>query len=72
MIIVVGDHDRPDRESIPLSKKIPGAELILIPRTGHLVPQVRPEAVLAAIEAVAARSSAGRGPNGTLKAPAER
>jgi pimeloyl-ACP methyl ester carboxylesterase len=72
VLIVVGDHDRPDRESVPLSKKIPGAELVLIPRTGHLVPQVRPEAVITAIEAVAARSSAARGPNGTLKAPAER
>jgi pimeloyl-ACP methyl ester carboxylesterase len=51
---------------------ISGAELVLIPRTGHLVPQVRPEPVITAIEAVATRSSAARGPNGTLKAPAER
>jgi pimeloyl-ACP methyl ester carboxylesterase len=36
VVIVVGDHDRPDREAIPLSKKIRGAELVLLPRTGHL------------------------------------
>jgi pimeloyl-ACP methyl ester carboxylesterase len=72
VVIVVGDHDRPDRESIPLAKKIPGAELVLLPRTGHLVPHVRPQAVITAIDAVAARSPAARAPNDTLKSPAER
>lgn len=72
VVIVVGDHDRPDRESIPLSKKIPGAELVLIPRTGHLIPHVRPQAVITAIDGVVARSPVARGPNGALKAPAER
>ena len=70
VLIVVGDHDRPDRESVPLSKKIPGAELVLIPHTGHLVPQIRPEAVITAIEAVVARSSAAR--DGGAQAPDER
>ena len=58
VVIVVGDHDRPDRESISLSRKIPGAELVVIPRTGHLIPQVRPQAVITAIDAVAARGPA--------------
>jgi pimeloyl-ACP methyl ester carboxylesterase len=57
VVIVVGDHDRPDRESIPLSKKIAGAELVLIPRTGHLIPHVRPQAVITAIDAVARNRS---------------
>jgi pimeloyl-ACP methyl ester carboxylesterase len=72
VVIVVGDHDRPDRESIPLAKTIPGAELVLLPRTGHLVPHVRPQAVITAIDAVAARSPAARAPNHTLKSPDER
>jgi pimeloyl-ACP methyl ester carboxylesterase len=72
VVIVVGDHDRPDRESIPLSKEIPGAELVLLPRTGHLVPHVRPQAVITAIDAVAARSRGPRGPNRALKTPVER
>jgi pimeloyl-ACP methyl ester carboxylesterase len=72
VVIVVGDHDRPDREAIPLSKRIRGAELVLLPRTGHLVPHVRPQAVITAIDAVAARSPAAREPNRALKNPAER
>jgi pimeloyl-ACP methyl ester carboxylesterase len=72
VIIVVGDHDRPDRESIPLAKKMPGAELVLLPRTGHLVPQVRPQAVITAIDAAATRSPAPWEPNHALKSPAER
>jgi hypothetical protein len=32
--IVVGDHDRPDREAIPLSKNIQGAEPVLPPAPG--------------------------------------
>jgi len=72
VVIVVGDHDRPDRESIPLSTKIPGAELVLIPRTGHLIPHVRAQAVITAIDTVAARSPAPSGPNRALKAPIER
>jgi pimeloyl-ACP methyl ester carboxylesterase len=72
VIIVVGDHDRPDRKSIPLAKKIPGAELVLLPRSGHLVPHVRPQAVITAIDAVAARNPAAWEPNHALKGPAKR
>ena len=72
VVTVVGDHDRPDREAIPLSKKIPGAELVLLPRTGHLVPHVRPQAVITAIDAVAERSPGPRGPNPALSTPVER
>jgi pimeloyl-ACP methyl ester carboxylesterase len=72
VVIVVGDHDSPDRESIPLSKKIPGAELVLIPRTGHLIPHVRPQPVVTAIDTVAARSPAPGGPQDSLKSPIER
>lgn len=60
VLIVVGDHDRPERECIPLSKRISAAELMLIPRTGHLIPHVRPRAVMEAIEIVAARTAPKR------------
>jgi pimeloyl-ACP methyl ester carboxylesterase len=56
----------------PLAKKMPGAELVLLPRTGHLVPQVRPQAVITAIDAAATRSPAPWEPNHALKSPAER
>jgi pimeloyl-ACP methyl ester carboxylesterase len=72
VVIVVGDHDRPDRESIPLSRKIRGAELAIISRTGHLMPHVRPQAVVTAIDAVAARGPAADGPDRAPKAPAGR
>jgi pimeloyl-ACP methyl ester carboxylesterase len=71
VVVVVGDHDRPDRESIPLSRKS-GAELAIIPRTGHLMPHVRPQAVVTASDAVAARGPAAEGPDRAPKAPAER
>jgi len=51
--IVVGDHDSPESESIPLSKRIPGANLLLIPHTGHMIPHLRPQVVIMAIDAVA-------------------
>jgi pimeloyl-ACP methyl ester carboxylesterase len=53
--ILVGDLDTPGRESIPLSRLIPGAELVVIPRTGHMIPHLRPAAVVAAIDSVMAR-----------------
>jgi pimeloyl-ACP methyl ester carboxylesterase len=55
-IILVGDHDNPDRESVPLAKLISNAELRVVPRTGHLIPHVRPEAIIAAIDALSERS----------------
>lgn len=72
LVILVGDHDTPDRESIPLSKRIPGAELVLLPQTGHLVPHVRPQAVITAIDAVAARSPAAPGAEPRAQTPAQR
>jgi pimeloyl-ACP methyl ester carboxylesterase len=72
VVIMVGDHDTPDRESIPLSRKIPGAQLVLLPRTGHMLPHVRPQAVISAIDAVAGRSPAVRKISRELEAPAER
>lgn len=58
VLILVGDHDRLDRESIPLSHRIRVAELVVVPRAGHQIPHVRPRAVVAAINSVAATSRA--------------
>jgi pimeloyl-ACP methyl ester carboxylesterase len=53
-LILVGAHDSPERESVPLSKQIPNAQLTVLPDTGHLIPQVRPEAVIEAVKVVSA------------------
>ena len=52
-VILVGDHDAPERESIPLSRAIPGAKLAVLPGAGHQIPHTRPQAVVDAIDAVA-------------------
>jgi pimeloyl-ACP methyl ester carboxylesterase len=55
-VIVAGAQDRyvdPQRHSARLSTLIPGSELMLSPRAGHMVHHVDPRRVLQAIEAAA-------------------
>jgi pimeloyl-ACP methyl ester carboxylesterase len=54
-VIVVGDHDSPERESVPLSKQIPAAELRVLQSTGHFIPQVRATAVVESIDRISVR-----------------
>ena len=57
--IVHGTEDRlvpPDVHAIPLSKRIPGAVLTLLPGVGHMPHHADPEAVVAAIDRAAARA----------------
>ena len=52
-VIVTGDVDhlvKPEVHSFPLHKAIPHSRLVVLPGTGHMLPQTRPEAVLEAIE----------------------
>jgi len=52
VVIVTGDADRvlnPDDHAYPLHKAISHSKLIVLPETGHQLPQTRPDAVMAAI-----------------------
>jgi pimeloyl-ACP methyl ester carboxylesterase len=55
VLIIVGDHDSPERESVPLSKQIPGTELRVLQSTGHFIPQLRAPAVVESIDAISVR-----------------
>jgi pimeloyl-ACP methyl ester carboxylesterase len=50
--VLVGDSDKltPVRHSRQLAQALPGAVLDVVPRTGHMLPQERPELVTAALE----------------------
>ena len=53
VVIVTGDSDlvlKPDEHARPLHRTIPGSKLVVLPRTGHQIPQTRPESVIEAIE----------------------
>jgi pimeloyl-ACP methyl ester carboxylesterase len=53
VVIVAGDSDlllEPKSQSHRLHQTIPGSELIVLPRTGHQIPQTRPQSVINAIE----------------------
>jgi pimeloyl-ACP methyl ester carboxylesterase len=53
--IVTGSADRvvdPKEHAYPLQQTIRDSRLIVLPETGHQLPQTRPEAVIAAIDAV--------------------
>ena len=55
VVIVTGDSDRvldPEQQSFSLHKTIPHSHLIVLPDTGHQLPQTRPDAVIAAIHRV--------------------
>jgi pimeloyl-ACP methyl ester carboxylesterase len=53
VVIVAGDSDlllEPNSQSHRLHQTIPGSELVVLQRTGHQIPQTRPESVINAIE----------------------
>ena len=55
--IITGDSDQivpADENAERLYKAVPGSHLNLLPRTGHQIPFTRPDAVIAAIDQVAA------------------
>jgi pimeloyl-ACP methyl ester carboxylesterase len=58
LVVVTGDCDRlvdHERNSMRLAREVPHAELILVPRAGHGLPQARPDAVVEAVRRAAAR-----------------
>jgi len=60
VVIVTGSADRllnPEEHAYPLHKTIRNSKLVVLPETGHQLPQTRPDAVVSAIDAVWAASS---------------
>ena len=54
VVIVTGSADRlldPNEHAYPLQKAIKNSRLVVLPETGHQLPQTRPDAVIAAIDA---------------------
>jgi pimeloyl-ACP methyl ester carboxylesterase len=49
MVVLVGDHDRGIEDSRRLAAAVPGAELRVLPNTGHEIPLTRPSEVEDAI-----------------------
>src|SRR5689334_6436942 len=64
VVIVTGGADRlldPNEHAYPLQKTIRNSKLIVLPQTGHQVPQTQPDAVISAIDQVwAAATSQGK------------
>jgi pimeloyl-ACP methyl ester carboxylesterase len=60
--ILVGDSDKltPKRHSRTMAEALPDATLHVVERTGHMLPQERPQLVAAALERLLAEASAGR------------
>ncbi len=60
--ILVGDSDKltPERHSRTMAEALPDATLHVVERTGHMLPQERPQLVAAAVERLLAEASAGR------------
>ena len=59
-VIITGDADllvNPEIHAFPLHQAIPQSKLIVLPQTGHMVPQTRPESVTEAIQIVGDLSS---------------
>jgi len=62
VVIVTGSADRllnPEEHAYPLHKTIRHSKLVVLPETGHQLPQTRPEAVISAIDVVWAAASKG-------------
>jgi pimeloyl-ACP methyl ester carboxylesterase len=60
--VLVGDSDKltPERHSRRLGEALPDAELQIVPRSGHMLPQERPARVTEAIERLLAAATADR------------
>ena len=55
VVIVTGSADRlldPEEHAYPLHRVIKNSKLVVLPGTGHQLPQTRPEAVVSAVDAV--------------------
>ncbi|HKE56541.1 MAG TPA: alpha/beta hydrolase [Pyrinomonadaceae bacterium] len=55
VVIVTGADDRlldPRKHAYPLHKTIKHSKLVVLPETGHQLPQTRPDAVMAAIDTI--------------------
>jgi pimeloyl-ACP methyl ester carboxylesterase len=55
VVIVTGSADRllnPEEHAYPLHKAIKNSKLVVLPETGHQLPQTRPDAVVSAVDAV--------------------
>jgi len=62
VVIVTGSADRlldPKEHAYPLQKAIRNSRLVVLPETGHQLPQTKPEAVIAAIDAAWAAATTG-------------
>jgi pimeloyl-ACP methyl ester carboxylesterase len=60
VVIVTGSADRllnPEEHAYPLHKTIKNSKLLVLPETGHQLPQTRPDAVVSAIDTVWAAAS---------------
>jgi pimeloyl-ACP methyl ester carboxylesterase len=60
VVIVTGSADRllkPEEHAYPLHKAIRNSKLVVLPETGHQLPQTRPDAVISAIDLVWAAAS---------------
>ena len=60
VVIVTGSADRllnPEEHAYPLHKTIRNSKLVVLPETGHQLPQTRPDAVIAAVDVVCAAAS---------------
>lgn len=60
VVIVTGSADRllnPEEHAYPLHKTIKHSKLVVLPETGHQLPQTRPDAVISAINVVWAAAS---------------
>jgi pimeloyl-ACP methyl ester carboxylesterase len=63
VVIVTGSADRlldPKDHAYPLQQTIRNSQLIVLPETGHQLPQTQPEAVISAIDLVWAAASRGK------------
>jgi pimeloyl-ACP methyl ester carboxylesterase len=55
VVIVTGSADRlldPEEHAYPLHRVIKNSKLVVLPETGHQLPQTRPDAVVSAVDAV--------------------
>lgn len=52
MVIVVGEQDpfRPELQGLRLHRAVKGSQLVRLPQTGHMIPDVNPKAVVDAVE----------------------
>jgi pimeloyl-ACP methyl ester carboxylesterase len=66
-VIVTGSADRlldPNEHAYPLQKTIRNSKLIVLPDTGHQLPQTQPDAVISAIDQVWTAASQAKSTKG--------